>query len=414
MAVIDDFLNATPFASANQPDNWREKLQAVSFKGQQFFAAHTDTDGNGRRIVVHEYPLQDNPFVEDMGGQTTYYTIVGFLVGDTWEKDRDNLRKLCAEKGPGILVHPDFGQITCVCTNAFFTESKTQRGKYVDLELQFVETPKKTTTKYVDTAANVRTNGVAAIYKLQTIFNAAYTITNLPNYVYNFVNSKMGELLGVSLTQTFGIAEAFTTLKNVNFSVPTQLSTAIVNYNRAFNSDYDVDKPNATFTVTPKTALKQYINNATVELEYPPATSKTYIAQNTACRHMETLYKQCAVIEATIAATYIDFASYNEARAIWDQINVLLDTHIRGAADSSNGEAYQTLKGCKAAFVQDIKVRSPELTRVKYRKVPELTPSLVIAYDEYEDINRAEEIINRNGIQHPLFVVSDRLELLTD
>ena len=60
--------------------SWRDRLLPASFRGARFFVA-TDTRQGGRRLAVHEYPLRDIPYAEDLGRKARTYAIEAVLVG---------------------------------------------------------------------------------------------------------------------------------------------------------------------------------------------------------------------------------------------------------------------------------------------------------------------------------------------
>ena len=46
--------------------SWREQLQIASFRGVEFKVDSHSISG-GRRVEVHEYPLHDTLYAEDLG-----------------------------------------------------------------------------------------------------------------------------------------------------------------------------------------------------------------------------------------------------------------------------------------------------------------------------------------------------------
>ena len=57
-----------------------DKLLPASFRGVKFFIEKAELSA-GRRTQVHEYPLRDKPFVEDLGRATRTITITAFVIG---------------------------------------------------------------------------------------------------------------------------------------------------------------------------------------------------------------------------------------------------------------------------------------------------------------------------------------------
>jgi prophage DNA circulation protein len=410
MAMYDQFTNS--FDNALQPKpvfDFRKEIVPATFKLQEFKCVSSSTVV-GRRTVVHDRPQQDVPFVEDMGGAARQITMTGFVIGDNWQQDRNELLKAC-QKGAGYLVHPELGKIMVICQSCNVTENQIDSFMRADFDFTFVEVPDKNSlTAYIDTAARVRDNAIKSIGTLQQMFNVVAWIQNLPNQVMDFVSGQLTNLMGVSPYELVSVVYSFNKLKNMDLTLPPALAANIAEFTGAYNFDYT--DPAGTNTITPRLALVQCVKLASTPLSYPTATTATLTLQNTACQYMEMFFKQTAVIQASVAATYIDFTSYDDAQVIWTQIVNLFDEQIQLAGDTGNMEAYRLLRDCKADFLVDVKVRAPGLNKIQRIKIGQMTPGLVVAYRQYEDISREQEIIDRNKITHPGFIITDALEVL--
>jgi prophage DNA circulation protein len=67
-------------------------------------------------------------------------------------------------------------------------------------------------------------------------------------------------------------------------------------------------------------------------------------------------------------------------------------------------ETLQALKDLRSVLVQDIANTIKKLPDTKIIQIPQSIPSVVLAYELYEDIDRADEIIKRNNISNPCFI----------
>ena len=69
--------------------SWRDRLtQKGTLEGIPFFIL-SDELNFGRKTIKHEYPLRDEPFVEDVGGVGWEFTIEIFVIGDDYDLSRD-------------------------------------------------------------------------------------------------------------------------------------------------------------------------------------------------------------------------------------------------------------------------------------------------------------------------------------
>jgi prophage DNA circulation protein len=124
--------------SGGMPMNaWRARLQRASFRGVQFF---TEVDGKsgGRRLVPHEYPKSDQGVTEDMGRKLRKHFVVGYVIGENYIQQRENLINACEQKGAGSLVHPLLGREQVECDNYTVSEDQ-RRGGMAHFEMAFIE-----------------------------------------------------------------------------------------------------------------------------------------------------------------------------------------------------------------------------------------------------------------------------------
>lgn len=144
---------------------WRQNLQPASFRSVGFFV-RVDAKAGGRRIVEHEFPMQDAPYAEDMGRRARRYKITAYIVYSPsitpdYQTARNNLiNALESDAGPGQLVHPTLGIDMVVVDNFSDTERIQEAGGISEFEIEFLEagstayaTPTPATNPLVGTTA---------------------------------------------------------------------------------------------------------------------------------------------------------------------------------------------------------------------------------------------------------------------
>jgi prophage DNA circulation protein len=122
---------------------WRSALQPASYRGARFFV-ELDTQAGGRRLVAHEFPKKDTPFVEDMGRRARRWTVAGYLIGPSYIGDRAALIAACETIDGGSLVHPSIGTVQASC-ESYSTAEAREKGGYATFEMTFIETGSLTT-----------------------------------------------------------------------------------------------------------------------------------------------------------------------------------------------------------------------------------------------------------------------------
>ena len=117
---------------------WREELLPASFRGVPF-EVEGDSGSFGRRVQVHEYPQRDKPWTEDLGRATRAFEITAFLIGPDYLQQRDDFIAALETEGPGILVHPWYGELTVNVKDLARVTHSRLNGGMCEIALSFVE-----------------------------------------------------------------------------------------------------------------------------------------------------------------------------------------------------------------------------------------------------------------------------------
>lgn len=96
---------------------------------------------SGKKSAVHELPQQDAAIVQDLGAQTTKFSMRLYVSGADYDTTADAFFAALAERGPGMLAHPRWGDVSVLAT------SYSQAERFVDgmgeavFEVAFVHAP---------------------------------------------------------------------------------------------------------------------------------------------------------------------------------------------------------------------------------------------------------------------------------
>ena len=72
--------------------SWREELIQATFRGVAFFVQGHEGEV-GRRVQVHEFPLREKPWAEDMGRKARTFTLDAYVLGSDYMQQRDALAR---------------------------------------------------------------------------------------------------------------------------------------------------------------------------------------------------------------------------------------------------------------------------------------------------------------------------------
>lgn len=372
------------------------------------FLVPSDSLVLGRRNQVHEYPLRDDAYVEDLGLKVREYSFEAIVIGPGYEAARDKLIAALEEPGPGTLSHPDYGTLQVAITSARMRRNSRERGK-VTFSISFV--PSEGTPRYpsstVDTAAAVETAADSASAAAVKDFTRVFSVEGQPAF---FVTAIEEELYRV-------IAGVENTVGDISSSIaaeiraPYNMATAIV------GAIADI----ADIAGEPLRALQLYqglFDTGQNSLSIPLTTSnRRQQASNTAALH--SIIQRGAIIEAARTASATSYDTRNDALSIRDTLTDAIDAQME-AVDPVSGASiddaiYQALYDLRTAIVNDLRTRGARLPELTIHTPGATLPALVIAYNLYGNADMDEEIITRNKIVHPGFVAGgEPLEVLAD
>lgn len=142
---------------------WALNLQPASFNGVVFHV-ETSTRAGGRRNAVHQFPKKDIPYTEDMGRRARGFVVVGYIVDENYEPQRDALIAELELEGNGNLVLPTSTDQKIVVCDRYSVMERREQGGYVQFDMVFVEAGIDPSTQIgVDSQANANStaNGVS-------------------------------------------------------------------------------------------------------------------------------------------------------------------------------------------------------------------------------------------------------------
>lgn len=392
---------------------WRDSLQPASFRGIAFKVETHDAQ-YGRRVVTHEYPERDKPYVEDLGRKARGFRVDGYVIGSNYQIDRDAIIAACEKRGPGTLVHPYLGTLQVVCESLTVRESKDEGGM-AKVSMSFVEAGQSEyPSQRKDRLSALRTAADQVLDLAQVDFAADFLTDKLPAFVSDSAVSHIsdltdtlsdigGTLLGVSEWTAYSrslsslVSDAADLL-----GVPSSLGERVAE----LISYISANAPQSKSAVYSMTGLFRFGDDRPTI----PETTTTRRQQAANERAFSALVKQAACAEAARLAATTDFDTWDDAVAVQTVIADQIDTQMETAGD----QQYIAMIGLRSQLVEAVPSNDdlPRRTTVRVRSV---VPSLVLAHQLYGDASRADEIVAQNRIRHPGFISpAGTLQVLSD
>lgn len=395
--------------------SWREQLRPASFRGVAFEVLSAGGTF-GRRTVLHEYPFRDLPYVEDLGRRARTMRIEAILLGDDYMARRDALIDAVEQAGSGKLVHPYYGELTVSLDDggAQFDES-TAQGGMARVTFSVIESGEaKFPAAKVATQDVVQARADTASLAVVAGFGAGLNVDGLPAFAFDsalgmvddalsVVENYAGKLPGIGSGSVLGLIGLLRPDLAVLLREPLSLARRIQAVFASVRAAFD-----------PPVASRVLSRLATFDsgAAHLPATTTTRQRETDNRAAIVELVRSSAVIERARVTTAIEFTDVGTATGIRESVVDQLD---QVADTTANDALFQTLSALRAAVVRDIGERGASLARLVTITPAATVPALALAYDLHEDPSRDAEIVARNAIAHPGFLIAGvPLEVLSD
>jgi len=393
--------------------SWRDGFTAkASYRGAEFLVKNSDA-AFGRRVQVHEYPLRDKPFAEDLGRKARKFKLEAFFIGGDYIAARDKMIDEIEKIGGGELIHPYYGTMNVTVTDFSIRES-TSHGGYATIQMQFVETgelifPAVRKNTQVATVSSSDAAQQAAIDS----FTDGFGLSDISDAVDSYLSEVGGMLSGVEDV----IGNVTGPLADIVRS-PAELGTAIAGsitnitnlinepfralsiYRRLFGAGGDYSGNNSP-------RARQSIRNSQLTTNLIRSTALIQFARTT------------SELELSPSQQGDQPITRNQVLTLRDEFLDQVDEH-QESTDILTGEPidddmFNAFSDMRLAVVEDLSERAGRLPKVVDYKPQATLPSVVIAHSIHGDASRETEIVHLNDIRHPGFVAGGEvIEVLSE
>ena len=141
MTILSDIQTlagvVSPLTGKALPKDWRASIRDASWRGVPFVTIGGQIKV-GRRNAIHEYPLRDTVWVEDLGRSARRISVSGFYVGDDVVSWRERMIAACEAPGDGQLVHATLGVLTVSLIDTALDE-RWDKGRVCAVNFTFIE-----------------------------------------------------------------------------------------------------------------------------------------------------------------------------------------------------------------------------------------------------------------------------------
>ena len=401
--------------------NIEENYERARFKDAPFWVESYDEDA-GRRQSIQRFPGDVYTNVQDLGLESSSFSVSAFLVGEHYDSELLWLKGRLTEGGPGELVLPWRAPFTVTIVDKIkVSEVKGTRG-YATITFSCVETAEPPSAFSKDSAARMQASADNARNVTRERFGNLYAINQPESRLVAMrttLNDATARIVGIQGKVDGFISEIPKAANTVN-----RLSGAV---NDLINSPLDLSDEIVNAVITAYASLRSTTETAKNVLETWGKGGPVRILMDQVFRFDDEF--TTPVVETTSPSGAIEQQSLNEfnrlcrlnmfyemawllAEIAWEsrlqalqaRIDWLekIDGLLLGATPKEN-EAISGLNESVGAFLEEVADRLPDVGTYTPNAV---LPAVVIALAAYSDATQEADVVIRNGVVHPNFIES--------
>lgn len=177
-------------------------------------------------------------------------------------------------------------------------------------------------------------------------------------------------------------------------STPSDLATAIQDYMQSlYNTITDPAQAINIFTQLTQVSVPDVLGADTI------ATAQQQLQDS-----IIDFWNRTAITFLAQASAAYQPVSYNDAEDLRSNVCAVIDAAITQAGDEGDDQNFMALKVLRSAVVQDITSRGAALAALTTVNTGAPQPTLTLAYQLYQDITRADQLMAFTGVPHPAFM----------
>lgn len=383
-----------------------KKYRQPSFRGVEFKIS--DVNGNhGRRVTVYQYPFKNKNSSKDLGLKARSFSFDAYVLGENYEAQRDALIAACEAEGPGVLVHPYLGTKNVVCSGCNYSEGKSSNGAAF-FSLSFDEVGDEINPSVGIDGASKLKNTVAELQAVSSAaFEKIYAVADAPSFVTDSAEEKLNTFTDVvdfeaqkinGLTQkladyTYQIRNMKADITSIA-SAPGRVAQNMVTTLNNFLAVLPGGTPQMKVALTGITRYGSAFDTSS-------DSTSTRAQESENARALRDLNFEVAT--GLLASEAVDriYTSFEDAQISQHEVLDLIDQILERTRDDDVFAGFHRMRVEVIKAVPNPNQGLPRIVSVEYTAQ---LPSLVIAYDIYENLDLEQDIIERNNISNPGFM----------
>lgn len=382
---------------------------AASYAGVPFFVEETSSSG-GREVVTKPLPFSDSHVNEDLGKKVLGITCSIYLTGADCETKRERLEEVLNKEGAFEFIHPHYGRFAARCTAYTLSFKKTEQ-EFIAGELTFV--PEKDVKKQAKSVEDLRgvtmAKSDAALDSSKSKFSELFSIAGKAKAVVDAVadsTTKMLDDIETARGSLRKVSAFVNTISQIRENIQLILMTPGDFANRIQN----------LLTMVDETASDDgdngYVNESLVMMSAVLAKKRVgaNIYADDLSAEMDRLALMSSASMAVRSVMRSKFTSADEALEMQDDVAAGFDAACESVDDADD---YMTLMDLQAAALKYLRDEMTKLAVIVELPLNGTRDILSVCFDCYGNLDRVDEVLERNGVGDPLVMNRNRLRVLS-
>jgi prophage DNA circulation protein len=389
---------------------WNDSLLPASFRGVPFFYEDTKRSG-GRRLVEHEFPQRDDPYVEDLGRRKKEHKITGYVIGDDYIEQRAALETALDDFDSGTLMHPYRGALK-VNIRTWTSQEMRDEGRMARFDFDCVETGSQPSPlASVATADDSLNSSNTSLDQLVLSFDGGWIVgaggtVGAASDLLDQLGDALAPLIAwpdIDTDALIPLIDGLDQLATDAVAVATAVTGFFSGYSDAALASQVPADPAVTSRGPQPLADPSYGLAAMAAWGTtlpPPDATQSGLNQQA----LVALVSGSAVTALGRIYAKTEFTAQEDADNARDQLSGLIDGLATSAADGGDDRGFLTWQSYYQSAVDDLTTRAKQAPSTLTFTMGTAMPALALAQRLYQDPSRGDELVARNDAPHPLFV----------
>ena len=381
---------------------------ACSYGGVSFFVEESASSG-GREVVTKPLPFSDKHVNEDLGKKVLSISCNIYLTGVDCETKRELLEEAFNKEGAFEFVHPHYGKFNARCT-AYSLSFKKNEQEFISGEATFVpeQEVKKQARSVTDLRGVAISKSNASLDASKSDFAENFSVLGMAKAVVDSVadfTTKLLDDIENARSSIRSVSQFVNTISQIRENIQIVLMTPADFANRIQNLLTMVDE---TFDDPANKYVNESLTMMTSVMERERISANAAADELTA--QMDRLSLMSAAAMASRSVMNSKFLSADEAL---EMQTALTDVFDAAAGYVENADDYAALMDLQATSLKYLRDEMTKLAVIVELPLNGTRDILSTCFDCYGNLDRVDEILERNAVGDPLVMTRSSLKVLS-